>query len=244
MAKTSGLGQRLLFGGYDLSGDTQSYEVDGGAELLEVTGIDKSGKERIGALRDGSLKWTSFFNPAVGQAHPVLSVLPTTDVQVAVLAGTTIGDPGCSLIGRQPDYAGKRATNGMFTFDLSVVGDGYGLEWGQQLTAGIRTDTTATNGASLDLAASASFGAQAHLQVTAVTGTSVTVGIEDSADNATFAAVTGLAFTAATTRATQRLATANTATVRRYVRAVTTGTFTSASFSVILARNEIAGQAF
>lgn len=244
MAKTSGLGQRLLFGGYDLSGDTQSYEVSGSTELLEVTGIDKSAKERIGGQRDGSLKWTSFFNPAAGQAHPVLSVLPTTDVQVTVLAGTTIGDPGCSLVGRQPDYGGKRASNGMFTFDLSVTADGYGLEWGQQLTAGVRTDTTATNGASLDLAAAASFGAQAYLQVTGVTGTSVTVAIQDSADNASFAAVTGLTFTAATTLGTQRLATANTATIRRYVRAVTTGTFTSASFSVILVRNEVAGQAF
>lgn len=244
MAKQSGLGQRLLVGGYDLSGDVQSYEITGGGELLEVTGIDKSAKERIGGQRDGSLKWTSFFNPAAGRAHPVLSVLPTADVQFTLCAGTTLGDPGACLIAKQPNYAGKRAQNGMFTFDVEAVANAYGLEWGTQLTAGVRADTTGTNGTGVDQAAASTYGAQAYLQVLGVTGTSVTVKVQDSADNSSWADVTGLTFTAATGIAVQRLATSNTATIRRYVRAVSSGTFTAASFSVVLVRNEVAGQAF
>ena len=244
MAKQSGLGHRLIVGGVDLSGDTQQYEVSGGAELLEVTGIDKSGKERIGGQRDGYLKWTSFFNPSAGQAHPVLSALPTTDVQLALLAGTGVGTPAACIIGKQPNYAGKRAENGMFTFDCQVDGDGTALEWGVQLTAGVRADTTATTGTTLDQGASSANGAQAYLQVLGVTGTSVTVKVQDSADNSSWADVTGLTFTAATGAWTERVATSNTATIRRYVRATTTGTFTAASFVAVICRNDVAGVVF
>jgi hypothetical protein len=89
------------------------------------------------------------------------------------------------------------------------------------------------------------FGAQAYLQVTAFAGTSVTAAVQDSADNSSWAPVTGLTFTAVTAApAAQRLATANTATLRRYLRVVTTGTFTSATFAVAIMRNPVAGVSF
>jgi hypothetical protein len=82
------------------------------------------------------------------------------------------------------------------------------------------------------------YGAQAYLQVTGFTGTSVTVAVQDSADGSSYAAVTGLTFTAVTAAPNaQRLATARNATVRRYLRVATTGTFSSATFAVVLNRN-------
>ena len=75
------------------------------------------------------------------------------------------------------------------------------------------------------------------------TGTDATVTIQDSADNVTFADVTGLTFTQITTAPTsERLATASGATVRRYLRAVTstTGGFTSLTFAVVLVKNATA----
>ena len=122
---------------------------------------------------------------------------------------------------------------------MQALGNGYGVEWGHQLTAGLRTDTEATNGASIDTGASAAFGAQAYLQVTAFTGTSVTVTIQDSADDSSFAAVTGLAFTAVSAApAFERVTTAVGATVRRYIRVVTTGTFNPATFAVVINKND------
>jgi hypothetical protein len=74
--------------------------------------------------------------------------------------------------------------------------------------------------------------------VFAVTGTSVTVTLQDSADNVTFANITGGAFTAATGITAQRLASPGaTDTVRRYVRAITTGTFTVGNFNLMFVRN-------
>jgi hypothetical protein len=75
----------------------------------------------------------------------------------------------------------------------------------------------------------------------AFTGTDVTITLQDSADNSTFNNVTGGSFTAITGGAPtyQRIALATNATLRRYVRAVTTtsGGFTTVSFVVSVCRN-------
>jgi hypothetical protein len=71
-----------------------------------------------------------------------------------------------------------------------------------------------------------------------VTGTSVTVKVQDSPDNVTFTDVTGLTFSAVAgaAKGAQYLSTGVTATLRRYVRAVSTGTFSNAVYSVNLVR--------
>jgi hypothetical protein len=248
MTKTGGLGDNLYVGGYNLSGDIGSVDkIQGGMKPIEVTGIDKSAMERIGGERDGSMSWKAFFNTGVGQAHPVLSALPTADVVATYCRGTVLGNPCASLVAKQLNYDGNRGQSGEFVFSVDAEANGYGLEWGVLLTAGLRTDTAATNGTGVDTAASASFGAQAYLQVTAFTGTDVTVKIQDSADNVSFADVAGLSFTAVTAAPfTQRIATGNTATIRRYVRAVTTtsGGVTSVTFAVHVTKNEVAGVTF
>lgn len=249
MGKQTGLGDALLIGGYLISGDVNSVNrVSGGPATWEATGIDKSAIERLGLNRDGGIDFTAYFNDAVGAAaHNILKTLPTADTLITYLRSTVLGAPSAQCVAKQLDYPGNRGADGSLLFAVTSNANGYGLEWGFQLTAGQRTDTAATNGTSVDNGAATAFGAQAYLQYYSVTGTSMTVTIEDSADNVSFAAVTGLAFTAVAGAASpgfQRLATANNATIRRYVRAVTSGTFSNAVFQVSLCRNEIAGQVF
>jgi hypothetical protein len=248
MSKQGGLGDNLYSGGYNLSGDIGSLgKIAGPMKPIEVTGIDKLAFERIGGGRDGMISWSAFFNTSIGQAHPVLSALPTADVVVTYCRGTTLGDPAASMVAKQLNYDGNRTNSGEFTFAVDAEANAYGLEWGVQLTAGLRTDTAATNGTGVDTVASAAFGAQAYLQVVAFVGTDVTVKIQDSADNVSFADVTGLTFTQVTAAPfTQRLATSNAATIRRYIRAVTvtTGGVTSVTFAVQITKNEIAGVSF
>ncbi|MGW8326473.1 hypothetical protein ACWGLE_01055 [Streptomyces sp. NPDC055897] len=245
MTKSSGLGDNLYIAGVNLSGDINSVKLASPSATQDVTGIDKSAYERIGLVRDGSIEYKAFFN--VSGAHPQLSLLPTSDQILTYCRGTTLGAPAACLVAKQLNYDGTRSDSGEFTFAVTASANGYGLEWASQLTAGLRTDTAATNGTGLDTTASAAFGAQAYLQVTAFTGTDCTVKIQDSADNVTFADVAGLAFTQITAApASQRIATGATATIRRYVRAVTatTGGFTSITFSVALNKNTVAGVAF
>jgi hypothetical protein len=87
------------------------------------------------------------------------------------------------------------------------------------------------------------FGAQAYLQATALTGTTATVTIQHSPDNATW--TTLLAFAAVTSAPqAQRATVSNTTTVNRYLRAITTGTFTSFAFQVGINVNLVSGQVF
>ncbi len=245
LAKTSGLGDNFYISGYDVSGDINSIgNISGGNSPLEVTGIDKSAYERIGGRRDGAIEFTSYFNPATDRSHSRLKTLPTTDVHLYYARGTTLGNPAACLVAKQINYDGTRGDDGDFKFSVQAQANGFGLEWGRQMTAGKRTDTSATNGTSVDFGTgSTAFGLQAYLQVFSFTGTSVTVKIQESSDNGSgdaFADVTGGSFTAATGVTAERIATAAGQTVERYLRVVTTGTFSNAVFAVMVIRNDTA----
>lgn len=254
MAKQSGLGDNLYIAGYDLSGDINAVgNVGGGVAPLEFTGIDKYAPERKGGIRDGRLQMTSFFNPGTlpDQAHARLKTLPTADVVAAYFRGTALGGASANIVAKQIGYDGTRGDSGEFTFAVEAQANAYGLEWGKSCTAGKRTDTTGTNGTGVDFGAgspplfngAALFGLQAYLHVFSLTGTSVTVKLQESSDNGgadTWTDVVGGGFTAATGPGAQRIETARGLTVERYLRVVTTGTFTSAVFAVSVARNDVA----
>jgi len=311
MGKQNGLAQKLLVGGYDLSGSVQALDnMHGGPALGDVTTIDQSAHSRLGLQRDGGGSIATLMDPQL--AHPVLAALPTADEQVMwMINPLAVGSPVAMSIAKQIDYDQNRAANGMLTQKTEFQSNGFGLEWGVALTPGLRTDTGAANGTTLDQGGGfvtpavpasnvtatntsplpatvvvsggtvsnvkvngvsvgtgdgtytvpsgatiaitysaaptwtwtlqTAFGAQAYLQVTQITGTSVTVAVQDSADGASWANVTGLSFTAVTAAPnTQRLATAGNATIRRYLRVITTGTFNPASFACAINVNPVA----
>jgi hypothetical protein len=246
VAKQSGLRQGLYVDGLNISGDVQSFgKLGGGCAVLEFTGIDKEAFERKGGLRDGGIDIVTYFNPgSLNWASPLVDtgshallrqmsladkVLMFHDLRSGIAAG---------MVAKQGTYDATRAADGALTIAVSSVANGFGFEWGDALTTGIRTDTTATNGTGLDGGAQTLFGAQAYLQLFNLVGTNVVVKIQDSADNVSFTDVAGLTFTSATAApAAERLQTGRTATIRRYLRVATTGTFTSASFAVMVVRN-------
>jgi hypothetical protein len=248
MAKGTGLGARLYVGGYDISGDTQALDtVSGSAAMLDTTDITQSAHSRLPGLRDGTMGFTVYFDKT--GAHVPLSSLPTSDTIMTFLAPpVALGCAGACLNAKQVNYDPTRSAAGDLTLKTQGQANGYGLEWGVSLTPGLRTDSSATaagSGNSVDTAASASYGGQAYLQVTAFSGTSVTVSIWDSADNSAFTAVTSFAFTAVTAApAAQRIAISNTSTIRRYVAVATAGTFSNAVFSVVLNKNVTSGVSF
>lgn len=245
MAKTAGMGDNFYSGGYDLSGDVGSLSrIGGGPAPLEVTAINKSAPERLGGKRDGEISFMSWFNPAAAQAHAALSPLPTANVIASYFHVPAIGNPAASVVAKQINYDGTRGADGSLSFAIQALANGFGLEWGDQLTAGKRTDTGATAGTAFDSgAATTNFGLQAYLQVFSFVGTDVTVKIQESSDNAgdAYADVVGGGFTQITGGAplTQRIATATNLAVERYLKVttVTTGGFTSLVFAVMAVRN-------
>lgn len=243
MAKQSGLGDRLLVAGFDISGDIQALDnVHGGPALGDVTDITQSAHSRLGLLRDGGMGATVFFDAA--NAHPVLSALPTADVAACYLRGTALGAPAACCVAKQIGYDPDRSADGSLILKTQFDANGFGLEWGEQLTAGLRTDTTATAGPVTDDGAATNFGGQAYLQVTGFTGTSVTVAIQHATTSGgSYSNI--LAFTAVTAApAWQRIAVPNTTTIDEFVKVTTSGTFTSATFAVVFVRNKTAGVTF
>jgi hypothetical protein len=240
--KRGGLGQRLFFHGADISTDVQDFsDTGGGFAPLPSTDITKFAVARqIGGQRDGRMNMNNFFNPAAGQAHEVLSALPTTDVILTWVTDlTALGAPAFSLIGKQVDYNGTRAQEGSLLFAVNTLGNAFGAEWGDTLTLGKRTDGAATNGTGVDFDAATAFGLTAYLHVVSFTGTDVTVKLQESSDNGVgdaWADVVGGGFTQITGGAptAQRIQTARDLTVERYLRAVTvtTGGFSDLQFVV------------
>lgn len=152
MAIESGLGDALFIGGYDLSGDSSVVKVNSPLKTLGVTPINKSAECRIGGHHDAAIDWTSFFNDAAGRAHPVLSALPGANTLVTYCRGTTIGNAAACHVAKQVGYDGKRDNDGKLILDVKTqLSDGACLMWGQQLTAGLRTDTAATDGAGVSV---------------------------------------------------------------------------------------------
>ncbi len=238
MSKESGLGAQFYLDEYDLSNDTNALGgISKTINLLDMTGIDKSAMERKAGQLSGSMALTTFFNPT--NAHTAYSSLPRADRQMSYFHRATLGAPVASMIGKQVGYNPTRAADGQYTAEVESQSNAYWLDWGLALTAGKRTDTAATSPASgVDFSLQGDindfdYGLQAYLHVFTFTGTSATITIQDSANNSSFAAIgSGVAFATVTGVTKERIASGRTQAVRRYLRVITTGTFSNLVFAV------------
>lgn len=250
MGKASGLGAGFWVDGVDLSGDIGSLSrINSARGVNEVPGIDVEAQERVHAHRDGGLEFSAWMNKAAGAAHPTLSTVPSTNRIASYLhRKSLLGGTACALVCKQLDYAPSRPTDASLTWTVTAESNGFGMEWGQLLTAGKRTDTGATAGTSVDMeGAATSFGLQAYLHVFAFTGTDVTVKLQMD-DNSGFTSatdVTGGGFAAINAGNpaphAQRIQTARDASIERYLRVTTTtsGGFSNLVFGVVVKRNQV-----
>jgi hypothetical protein len=174
MGKTGGAGDNLYLGGYDISGDIGSLsKVGGGPALLDVTGIDKSAHERIGALFSGEISFNAWFNAASAQEHAVLSALPTTDVDILYARGTALGSPAAFGRFKPINYDMTRAQGGALSEAVQALSNAYPLFWGVQLTTGKQSFTGAGNQTGVDLGANPNAPAVTITSASAANPTSV-----------------------------------------------------------------------
>jgi hypothetical protein len=244
MAKESGLGDNLYVAGYDVSGDTGSVDtISSPIAIGQITAIDKLAIERIHLLRDGSIKFKSYFNPSAGQEHDCFSTLPTADVLVTYNHGTSLGNISAAMTAKQVDYPLTRSDKGELSFDIEAVANGYGLEWGIQLTPGKLIQSGAGVTTAIDFSGATSYGLQAYLHVFDMDGTDAVVAVQDSADGSTgWADVTGGVFTSVALAAVptaERIQSGRTQTVRRWLRVnvTTAGTLTDITYAVMVVKN-------
>lgn len=238
--KTTGLGAALYIDSIDMTDDYASVDtLSKSIATLDKTGLRHTGFKRISGRLDGEISTGRLhFDPDVG--HTLFSALPRTDRIASYWHRETLAVPVAAIVVKQMNYDPKRDADGDFVSSVQLKSNRYWLDWCRALTAGKRTDTTATNGTGVDFTAGFSFGLQAYLHVFAFSGTNVTIKLQQSSDNGAgdaFADVTGGAFTVVTGVTKERIETARAQAVERYLRVVTTGTFTSVQFAVAVCVN-------
>ena len=238
MGKVSGLNERLFVGSADLSGDVGALSKI--AEIRNqqiVTGLNKSAQERINLLRDGSLAYTAFFD--ADSEHPVLSALAGVPTVYTWCTAPTAGAVTASLVATQTDYPFNRGADGSLVLSPTAESAAYGIEWGNLLTNGAQAFATDGSGTAIDDVhpvfglTSTAHGLAFYVHALSLGSGNPVLTVEDSADNVTFAAVSGATTTFGTPES-DRVQVGG--TVRRYLKLVVSGTFTDLVVAVAVVR--------
>jgi hypothetical protein len=234
MAKQSGLGHNFFIGGYDLSGDVSAIDNwSTPVESVDVTSISKSAFERLQGRVDLDASFSTFFNDAAGQQHLALRNYATTDRNVSWTFGSTVGDVACGAVAKQVDYPLTRGADGTLTATIPISGNGVISEWGNLLSAGKITHSGATTVASKDDSSSSAAGASAIIQSMSLSSGTATVKIQHSANDSSWSDLitfTNVAAASDSGRTSERKTVSG--TVNRYLRIVTSGTFSNLVFVI------------
>lgn len=232
MAFTHGKGAAVLVDEFDLSAFLNTFDGAATADTAEVSTFGSSAKSYVAGLKDATISLGGFFDGAVGAVDEVLQAA------IGGAALITLAPAGLGTIGNRVSLADCKGTSYSVA---ATVGDAVTVSAEAQVTGGLlpgvllaslvaRTATGQT--AAVDNGASTAAGAKAFLHVTAFTGTDVTIKVQESPDNSTWADL--ITFTQAT-GVTSEVGT-GAGTIDRYLRVDISGTFTSVTFAVALAR--------
>lgn len=186
---------------------------------------------------------------ALGTEHNALAGLPSADAicsyyQGVLFSGSSIGRPAACMVSKQINYDPTRDNNGNISLKCDMQANAFGLEWGVQLTSGLRIDNGPTTGPFFDQGgAGTAFGCQAYLNLIELVGTNVQVTITHATTSGG-SYTTLLDFGSQTLIEGYRVQTANNVTVNNFLKVVTAGTFTQAVFAVMFVKNPVAGVVF
>ena len=124
MAKESGLGMSAIIddsGGSarTISNDITTIDIATPREEQDITGLDKSAKERHLLLADFSVAISGVFNDASNMSHDVFKTVPST----SVARTTTLAVSGQTLPGElfYTDYSLSRSASGELTWSAPGV---------------------------------------------------------------------------------------------------------------------------
>lgn len=222
------LGQELA-----LTGFLDQFGVTRDSQAIDVTTFGNNDRNFIAGIGSGSMNVGGLFDRTPIDLEYYGNVASAAGELVTVaVGGAAIGNRVHVGRVRQGTYTINNAVDDAVRISATFDFDG-GVRMGRSLHDLI-AETTTANFASVDDAASSTFGGVGYIHVTAFTGTSGVVKIQHSSDNSTFADL--ITFATVTGVTQERVAV--TGTVNRYVRAIISAdTFTSMTFQVSFARN-------
>lgn len=135
MAKESGLGWTTLTvdssagsDNNDIKNDVTNFEFGTPREEQDVTGVDKSARERLLLLADFTITLNGVFNDAANKSHATFKTVPST----SVVRTTALAVSGQTLSNEclYTDYALERSDSGELTWTApGVLADGAVPTW-------------------------------------------------------------------------------------------------------------------
>ena len=238
MAKESGLNVRLYVEGKDMSGSANALSGAGYSQaMLETTPLNTAAATRITGLADGTLSVNGYFDTSDDAPWAEDSgKLPSSDAVVLVALSSAVGDPSVGMNAKEGEFNVSRSSGSAISITSSFSGNGMGGEFGEMLTAHDDTHSSAGSGTVVDSGASSSSGGAGYVQVISLGSGSVVVNLQESTSSGgsysnfmTFSTVAAAAAPSAE-RVTME------GTVQRYIKVVTTGTFSNAKIAEAFAR--------
>lgn len=236
MAFASGNAATLLVGAFNLSTYFRRVTVNREKALLETSVYGDTARKFIEGLRRGGLTMSGLYEPTDDTQDEQLNAAFTASAITVITFGpqaSTIGNIAYVCRAWAPSYGIDAPLEDVIAVDADVEGDSDGVLRGHWLH-NLSAKTAATSGAGVDNTAGSTLGGRANLHVTAFTGTSATIKVQDSTDDVSYADVTGGGFTAVSGATSESIS--MTGTVRRYARYDLSGVFTSVTFAVALGR--------
>jgi hypothetical protein len=217
MPATHGLNARLYLGGADVSTFFKSASVDSSKDTVDTTAFGSASKTYIPGLRDATASLEGMFDNGVSGGDAILraALESSSNLQFSMYPeGAALGNFGFGLSGIQTSHAISASTDDVVQASAEI----------QSSTGAERLQSVADKGAvaatgpltTVDSGAATTTGGVGYLHVF-VSGTSVTVKIQDSVDGTTWTDL--ITFVAATSSQAQRIPLAGGATVKRYLRA-------------------------
>lgn len=136
MAKTSGLGATVLVddsssSAQTISNDVTDFSFQTPRTVQDITGVDKSAKERLLTLADASFSLKGVFNTAANMSHAVFKTVPSTTVNRNVKIEPTSGStPFLSCLCAVSSYDITRGADGSLTWQVKAdLADGTVPTW-------------------------------------------------------------------------------------------------------------------
>lgn len=234
-----GKNTRIYAGEYDISSTLKKAEPTATIDKHDTTCFGANSKSYDVGLKDGSLSLSGLFTGNAGETDRILQAAlgdGSGTIISQAIDTDTVGKPARLLLGREASYKCAQVVSDLVTVDGDIQASG-GIQFGVFLHANA-AETANGSGTAVNNGASTANGWTAHLHVFAFDGTNITFTLKDSADNVTYAALTGGAFTQVTGTTKERLQSADGAAVNQYTKIYWSGTFTSCTFAVTFSRQK------
>lgn len=224
---THGSTAEVLFGGYDLTSYLRSATINGSADTAESTAFGDTFKTYVAGLKDGTFSAEGMHDSSANASGTILhTARGVSGTEISYYPnGDTAGNFGSGLEAQVTSFDVTSPVDDVTSLSVEAQSS-VGAERLVSLRA-LSQATGSGTASSVDNGAATTDGYAAYLHaVGAVSGT-VSVKVQDSADNSSFADfATFTDITAGTT--SQRIE--GTADPRRYLRLVTTAASGTATF--------------